>query len=64
MTPARIKIETAEEFLDLYAARSGITVEYLLKHRQGAKPCDCDYSECEGWQIVYLDDDEGSEVEP
>jgi hypothetical protein len=48
--------KSAEQFAAEYAARSGKTVEQLRQWGQGVFPCDCDYEECEGWQMVNGDD--------
>lgn len=47
---------TAEEFAAGYAERSGVTVEWLKEHGREVRPCDCDYVECEGWQMAHLND--------
>ncbi len=50
----------AEEFFHQYAERSGTTVEQLREWGQEVFPCDCDWEECEGWQVMnkelYYDD--------
>ena len=45
---------SAEEFAAEYASRSGVTVEWLRQHGREVKPCDCDYEECEGWQMAHV----------
>lgn len=44
----------ADEFERQYATRSGLTVEQLHEFGRYGEPCtsDCDYPECEGWQMV------------
>ena len=43
--------ETKEQFLEGYAARSGISVEKLTIE-QTPFPCDCGDPLCRGWQMV------------
>ena len=45
---------TKDEFEEQYAERSGLTVARLQELGRGAVPCHCEYSECEGWQMVNL----------
>ena len=45
---------TKDEFIAAYAARSGVTVEWLLQRRH-VVPCDCGDSACMGWALVPLD---------
>jgi hypothetical protein len=40
-----------EEFIRKYSKQSGITVEYFHENLV-ARPCDCSYSNCEGWQVI------------
>jgi len=47
---------TKEEFAERYAECSGVTVEWLRKHGREAAPCDCDYEECEGWQMAHVEE--------
>ena len=42
---------SAEGFTSAYAARSHVTVESLREQGRVAFPCNCDYEECEGWQM-------------
>lgn len=42
---------TREQFEAQYAARSGVSVEWLRQHRT-VRPCACGADECEGWQMV------------
>ena len=42
---------TADEFERQYAERSGMTVEELRGYLT-VRPCECDYEDCEGWQMV------------
>lgn len=44
---------TRDEFAAEYARRSGVTVEMLFEWGREPRPCDCDWSECEGWQMAY-----------
>lgn len=52
---------TAEEFLEEYAARSGYTPKYFLENRRRVIPCDCDYEDCHGWQLTWIDPPEWDE---
>lgn len=45
---------TREEFAEAYAHRSGVTVEWLRANGREARPCDCDYEGCEGWQMAHV----------
>lgn len=47
---------TVEEFEQKYATTSGMTVEKLRSLGFYGAPCDCDWVECEGWQIVHPND--------
>jgi hypothetical protein len=40
---------TKDEFERQYAARSGVTVEWLHAHGMHAAQCACDYAGCQGW---------------
>ena len=42
---------TKEQFVKEYARGSNMTLEQLKKIRIPI-PCDCDYEECKGWQMV------------
>lgn len=44
--------ERAEEFERVYAARSGVTVEWLREQGRVVATCDCDYEFCEGFQSL------------
>ena len=46
---------TAEEFERYWLAGSKITAEQLQGLGRVVRPCDCDYSECRGWQMTFLD---------
>lgn len=46
---------TAEQFEREYAERSGTTVELLHHYGFRARPCDCDYEKCQGWQMLTDD---------
>lgn len=47
---------TKDEFFEGYASRSNRTVEQLEAQGMVAIPCNnCDYEECEGWQITTLE---------
>ena len=48
---------TAEEFEAAYAARSGVTVDWLHEHGRFAEPCDCGEPECEGWAMGHQQED-------
>ena len=43
---------TAEEFELAYAARSGVTVEWLRAHGHIVAPCRCGEDGCDGWQSI------------
>ena len=45
---------TREQFEQAYAAGSGVTVEWLRERGREARPCDCDYEGCQGWQMGYI----------
>jgi len=45
---------TREQFAQAYAERSGVTVEWLAEQGREARPCDCDYEGCEGWQMAHI----------
>ena len=47
---------TKEEFEQGYAERSGMTVERLHELGLGGVPCNCDYEDCKGWQMINLED--------
>lgn len=47
---------TQDEFEKQYAIRSKITVARLRELRRYAIPCTCDYENCQGWQMICLDD--------
>jgi hypothetical protein len=42
---------TPEQFERDYAARSGVTLEWLREHR-AVRPCSCGEPDCQGWQSV------------
>ncbi len=42
---------TKEEFITDYCERSNFPWEKLSKYKV-ALPCECDYSECQGWAMV------------
>lgn len=42
---------TKEQFTKNYARRCKMTLEELKKIRI-AVPCNCDYEECRGWQMI------------
>lgn len=44
---------TADEFEAAYAARSGVTVEFLHQHGRYAEPCECRAHVCEGWAMGH-----------
>lgn len=43
---------TAEEFMQGYARRSGMTAADLYAAGRVVVTCDCDEAECEGWACV------------
>ena len=42
----------AKAFAMAYAARSGVTVEFLKENGMEPWPCDCGEKICEGWQMA------------
>lgn len=47
---------TKEEFEAYYANNTKVTVEQLrTKYNRAAIPCDCDYEDCRGWQMVHVE---------
>lgn len=48
---------TSDEFEELYASRSGITVEQLHRWGRYTEPCDCDDPACEGWIMGHQQED-------
>lgn len=48
---------TQQQFEDGYAARSGVTVDWLSRHGREARPCDCGSYDCEGWQMAYVQEE-------
>lgn len=47
------RIAEAQAFEERYARDSNLTVEVLHQYGRFAEPCDCDYSECEGWRMGH-----------
>jgi len=45
---------TREQFEQAYAARSGVTVDWLKEHGREARPCACNNEGCEGWQMAHV----------
>jgi hypothetical protein len=45
---------TKDEFEQMYAKRSGVTVEWLHDHNRIGLPCSCGINGCEGWQMAHL----------
>lgn len=43
---------TAEQFEQEYAARSGVSVEWLRAQGRVVATCDCDEPDCEGFQSI------------
>lgn len=50
---------TLEEFEAAYAERSGVTVEWLHGHGRYGAPCDCEEPLCEGWQMLFREENHG-----
>lgn len=50
------RMKTADEFAREYAARSGVTVDWLREHGREARPCDCGDEMCEGWQMAHVNE--------
>ncbi len=44
---------TKEEFEQDYADGSNMTVEQLQKMGGFVEPCDCEYSGCRGWEMLF-----------
>jgi hypothetical protein len=47
---------TAEEFEAAWAARAGVTVEFLHRHGLYAERCECGEPGCEGWAMGHHSD--------
>lgn len=45
---------TKDEFEQGYAARSGVTVDWLHDHGRRGGPCCCGEDDCEGWQMLHV----------
>jgi len=45
---------TKKEFERGYAQRSNITLKQLHKLGLKAHPCDCDFEDCQGWQMLHI----------
>lgn len=60
MTLVRRNGMTADEFLESYAQRSGVSVDALERWNREVRPCGpeygCDYDECQGWQLAHVCD--------
>lgn len=48
----RIRVRTAEAFLQAYGARAGMTVSRLVEGGKTAVTCDCDDVRCLGWRMT------------
>lgn len=46
---------TGAEFEVAYAARSGVTVDWLRAQGRVVMPCECEQDGCEGWQSINRD---------
>ena len=44
----------AEEFAQIYAENSGVTVEWLKEQGREVRPCDCGEAYCHGWQMAHV----------
>lgn len=44
---------TGDEFEQQYAARSGVTIQWLHDNHLHAMPCDCGETVCEGWAMDW-----------
>jgi hypothetical protein len=44
---------TLDEFEEMYAANSGLTVDELHALGRWGEPCDCGDDICEGWAMGY-----------
>jgi hypothetical protein len=52
------RFATVEEFEEWYAANSRqhypeVTMEWLHTNGRRGAPCDCEYEECTGWQMLH-----------
>lgn len=47
---------TAEEFERYWLAGSSMTSEQMREFGRVVRECDCDYSECRGWQMGRTDE--------
>lgn len=45
---------TKDEFIDYYANNSKVTRKFIIEHMD-AYPCECDYENCRGWQMISQD---------
>ena len=54
---------TKEEFEKYWTGLGGHTVDDLRRMGLVAKPCDCDYEGCQGWQMAGDDNWKGIEDE-
>jgi hypothetical protein len=54
---ARLDEDEAAAFEGAYAARSGVTVEFLHRHGRYAERCDCGEPECGGWAMGHQQED-------
>jgi hypothetical protein len=45
---------TKDEFEQMYAEKSGVSVEWLHEHDRIGLPCSCGEGGCEGWQMAHL----------
>lgn len=58
MTPDKeeeVRALTLAEFEAGYAARSGVTAQWLHEHGRHGKPCACGDESCEGWQMGHAE---------
>ena len=49
--------ETVDEWARRYAARSGVTVEWLKAQGREPRECSCGEDGCEGFQMVHVPED-------
>lgn len=50
-------LTTAAEFEAFYAARCGVTIEWLHQRGRYAEPCHCGEQGCEGWAMGRQQED-------
>lgn len=46
-----------DEFAQVYAHRSGVTVEWLSLQGREVRFCNCGDADCPGWQMAHVRED-------